>query len=88
MTPLPPAFVCLPCQVRFVPVESGDNIHMTHEFAAGLPVAERLNFRCPGISNLQTCNPLVEAPQIMAEANGPRTCRVVDDGPRRQVARE
>jgi DNA-binding beta-propeller fold protein YncE len=70
-----------PRPIRFMPVESNGEIRMAYEFEVKLPVAENLSFRCLGSSDLQTWTPLTAEPEIIAEANGLRTYRVVDDEP-------
>jgi len=70
-----------PHPIRFVPIETDGEIHMAYEFEVSTPAAENLRFRCLGSSDLQTWTPLLEVPEIVAEGNGLRTYRIVDDEP-------
>lgn len=65
--------------IRFVPVQAGGQTRMAYEFEAALPAADSLHFHCFGSSNLQSWTELAAAPQVISEANGLRTYRVVDD---------
>ncbi len=67
--------------IRFVPVQVSGQTRMAYEFEAALPAAESLHFRCFGSSDLTTWTQLAAAPQVVGEANGLRTYRVVDDLP-------
>ncbi|MES2658917.1 MAG: discoidin domain-containing protein [Verrucomicrobiota bacterium] len=70
-----------PRPIRFAPIEISGEIHMAYEFEVALPVADDLSFHCLGSSDLQTWTPLAAEPEIIAEANGLRTYRVVDNEP-------
>ncbi|MCW1921779.1 discoidin domain-containing protein [Luteolibacter arcticus] len=70
-----------PRPIRFVPVEMEGEIHMAYEFEVTVSAAESLSFHCMGSSNLESWSPLAREPEVIAEAGGLRTYRIVDDEP-------
>jgi DNA-binding beta-propeller fold protein YncE len=68
-----------PRPIRFVPLQMAGEIRMAYDFEVALPVSEKLNFHCLGTSDLRSWTPVNAAPEIIAEANGMRTYRIIDD---------
>nr|WP_226895418.1 discoidin domain-containing protein [Luteolibacter marinus] len=68
-----------PRPIRFLPVTSGGEVRMSYEFEVSVPDGDQLHFRCFGSSNLEDWTELSSVPEVIAEAGGLRTYRVVDD---------